>query len=139
MKNTIAIVAVALLSVSQYGCGRLTISTMKSPGYQNRWISTRKPIVLLEAPQEPYAVQGIVQIRTSRPWSVPELVRNLSLAARKLHADAVIPPNPDLPRNVEHGSQKYGSKNPYFAYYIFDEGDGVVLEGQAIRFTKDEK
>lgn len=92
------------------------------------------PEVLLEAPAEPYFVQGAIEIRTSRPWDVQELVNSLSELAALLDADAVIPPGPDLPRVL-----KFSSSNPYRAYYVFDEGDGVVLEGQAIRFTKDEK
>lgn len=134
MKRIGLYATVALFSLTQLGCVQhYQVSSVKTPDYSMRVqnLFSSDPQLLLEAPTLPYVVVGTIEVRASRSATTDELVNALISTGYTLGADAVIPPSPDVPRTL-----KFQSMNPYRVYYTFDDGSAVVLEGQAIRYTK---
>lgn len=133
MKRILLYATVALLSLAQLGCvSHYRVSSVKSPEWSYRISYPPTPKVLLAAPTTPYVVIGTIEVRASRSATTDDLGNALVSEARKLDADAVIPPSPDVPRAL-----KFESINPYRVYYTFDDGATAVLQGKAIRFKKE--
>jgi hypothetical protein len=128
MKRLLLLLALVALA----GCvHHVTVSTARLPGWSGRWISRINPTVLQQAPAEPFDIIGTIQLRTSRVVSGGELANELSMAAARLEADAVIPLGPEHPREL-----KFQSVDPLRVYFVFDDNRSQVLEGQAIRYRK---
>jgi hypothetical protein len=88
--------------------------------------------VLVEPPASPFVIVGTVEVRTSRPVAMSDLIDELrSVARRSLHADAIMPPREKKKEDGDVSS----SANPLRRYYVFDDGKAQILEAEALRFT----
>jgi len=111
----------------------VTTDVVRGPEYETYRRETyyrrqaRAPSVLPATPDRPFVVVGTVKLRTSRVTDAKQLRRELSFAAVRLDADAVIPPSTP-------GAEVQASDDALRPFYLSDDGRSQVLEARAIRF-----